>query len=67
MSPPGDERPQLRIRRELTLDDDPLRLRIAEAARAAVDRLERDGVAERLGEPLKRREEMGVRVACQRL
>ena len=47
--------------------DDPLGVRVAPAAGRAGDLLEGDGVAELVGELAERLDEMGVRVARQRL
>src|SRR5215212_8580363 len=62
-----DERAQPRVGGAVGVDDDLLGLGVAPAAAAAGDRLKRDGVAERLGEGDRRRDQVGVRTACERL
>jgi len=49
------------------VDDDLVVLGVAPAAGAAGDRVKRDGVAERLGERDRRRDQVGVGVAGERL
>jgi hypothetical protein len=62
-----DERAQPRVGGAVGVDDDLLGLGVAPAAGAAGDRLKRDGVAERLGEGDRRRDQVGVRIAGERL
>ena len=51
----------------MRVDDDPPPARITPAACGSGDRFERDGVPERLGQRLQRPQQIGMRVACQRL
>jgi hypothetical protein len=62
-----DERAQSRVGGAAGVDDDLLSRSVAPAAGAAGDRLKRDGVAERLGERDRRRDQVSVRIARERL
>jgi hypothetical protein len=62
-----DQNPDSRVRRLIGADDDSLALVVAPAARRPVDRLERDGEPERVSEPLKRLQQMLMRITAQRL
>jgi hypothetical protein len=61
-----DQRSQPRVGRRVGVDDDPPVPRIAPAARRPVDRLERHGEPERLGERLHRLDQVRMRVPGQR-
>src|SRR5664279_428901 len=61
-----DQNPHPRVRRLTGVDDAPLPLRVAPPAYRPVDRLERHGEPERASEPLKRLQQMLMRVAAQR-
>jgi hypothetical protein len=61
-----DQRPQLRVRRHVGIDDDPLEPGIAPPACRALDRLERHRVRA-IRRTLSGIDEMRVRIAGQRL
>lgn len=62
-----DQRSQPRVGGRVGVDDDPLVLRVAPAARRSADRLERHGEPQRLGEGGQRLDQMRMRIAGQRL